>query len=48
MKVDPRGKPNADPAFDGWLTHHLGQLYDPVIQEPIPAELLRLLKERLG
>jgi hypothetical protein len=43
-----RGKPPSDPAFDGWLTHHLSRLYDPVIQEPIPEELLKLLKERLG
>ena len=42
-----RGKPKSDPAFDGWLTHHLSRLYDPVIHEPIPAELLKLLKERL-
>lgn len=41
------GKPNTDPVFDGWLKHHLSQLYDPVINEPIPAELLRLLEERL-
>jgi hypothetical protein len=37
----------AEPVFDQWLTHHLGQLYDPVVQEPIPAELLRLLELRL-
>jgi len=43
-----RGKPNSDPVFDGWLTHHLSRLYDPVIQEPIPEDLLKLLKERLG
>ena len=43
-----RGKPQSDPVFDGWLTHHLSRLYDPVIHEPIPAELLKLLKERLG
>jgi hypothetical protein len=43
-----RGKPQSDPLFDGWLTHHLSQLYDPVIEEPIPAALLKLLQERLG
>jgi hypothetical protein len=42
------GKPKSDPLFDGWLTHHLSRLYDPVIQEPIPADLLKLLEERLG
>jgi hypothetical protein len=43
-----QGKPKSDPMFDGWLTHHLSRLYDPVMEEPIPAELLKLLKERLG
>jgi hypothetical protein len=42
-----RGKPKSDPMFDGWLTHHLSRLYDPVIQEPIPIDLLKLLEERL-
>ncbi len=41
------GKPKSDPVFDGWLKHHLSQLYDPIIHEPIPADLLRLLEERL-
>lgn len=36
-----------DAVFDQWLTHHLGQLYDPVAQEPIPKSLLRLLEEKL-
>jgi hypothetical protein len=43
-----KGKPNSDPLFDGWLTHHLSRLYDPVINEPIPADLLKLLEEKLG
>jgi hypothetical protein len=43
-----RGKPKSDAMFDGWLTHHLSRLYDPVIDEPIPADLLKLLEERLG
>jgi hypothetical protein len=43
-----KGKPKADAIFDGWLNHHLSRLYDPVIHEPIPADLLKLLKERLG
>jgi Anti-sigma factor NepR len=41
-------KPQNDAVFDGWLNHHLSQLYDPVIQEPIPEDLLKLLEERLG
>jgi hypothetical protein len=40
-------KPQNDAVFDGWLTHHLSQLYDPVIREPIPLDLLKLLEERL-
>jgi len=47
LKPCALGKPAGDPAFDGWLTHHLAQLYDPVVHEPIPADLLRLLEERL-
>ena len=42
------GKPKSDPLFDGWLKHHLSRLYDPVIQEPVPSDLLRLLEEKLG
>jgi hypothetical protein len=42
-----QGKPQTDAVFDGWLTHHLSQLYDPVIREPIPMDLLKLLEERL-
>jgi len=33
--------------FDQWLKHHLGRLYDPVAQEPIPESLLRLLEQKL-
>jgi hypothetical protein len=40
-------KPKSDAIFDGWLAHHLSRLYDPVIQEAIPADLLKLLEERL-
>jgi hypothetical protein len=43
-----RGRPKQDTPFDSWLKHHLSRLYDPVIHEPIPTELLRLLEERLG
>ena len=39
------GKPKGNPAFDGWLSHCLGRLYGPVIDEPIPADLLRRLEE---
>jgi hypothetical protein len=42
-----RGRPKGDPVFDGWLNHHLSQLYGPIVDEPIPDKLLRLLEERL-
>jgi hypothetical protein len=38
----------ADLDFDCWLNHHLVQLYDPVVREPLPENLLFLLKERFG
>jgi hypothetical protein len=42
-----RCKPKSDPVFDGWLNHHLSRLYGPVLEEPIPRDLLRLLEEKL-
>lgn len=42
------GTPLNNPAFDRWLTHHLGRLYDPVVQEPLPDSLLRILETKLG
>lgn len=47
VTFDSHGKPKGDLAFDGWLTHHLSQLYGPVVHEPLPLDLLRLLEERL-
>ena len=43
---DQSGSPIPDATFDRWLTHHLQQLYDPVTDEPIPADLLRLLDRK--
>ena len=45
---DERGSelPCSDSAFDQWLTHHLGKLYDPVVNEPLPHELIRLILQR--
>lgn len=34
----------AKAAFDVWLERGLHELYDGVAREPVPAELLRLLK----
>jgi len=47
VDMNVRGKPKADPVFDGWLNHHLSRLYGPVLDEPIPSDLLRLLEEKL-
>lgn len=45
--MNARGKPKSDPVFDGWLNHHLSRLYGPVLDEPVPESLLKLLEERL-
>ena len=37
----------SDATFDRWLTHHLRRLYDPIVNEPIPADLIRALESRL-
>lgn len=34
-----------EPAFDLWLQRGLHKLYDDVAKEPIPEELLRLIRE---
>ncbi len=47
VDIGPRGKPKSDPVFDGWLKHHLTRLYGPVLEEPIPKDLLRRLEEKL-
>jgi hypothetical protein len=40
----PGGSP-AETPFDLWLNRSLHALYDGVTQEPIPAELLKLIAE---
>lgn len=35
-------------AFDIWLQHGLHQMFDPVAQEPIPEDLLRLIEADRG
>lgn len=40
-----------DAGFDRWLSRQLHQMYDPVLGEPLPAELAELLSgfdERSG
>jgi hypothetical protein len=41
------GQGPSNPVFDRWLTHHLGRLYDPVIREPLPEDLMKLLERKL-
>lgn len=47
VSEDTQGDPLADAKFDQWLAHHLKRLYDPVANESIPADLIRLLESRL-
>lgn len=39
----PREPGNA--AFDRWLQRELARLYDQTLSEPVPEELLKLLKD---
>jgi hypothetical protein len=32
-------------AFDRWLKHELGRLYDATLSEPVPEQLRRLLEQ---
>ena len=50
---DEKGKPNEKPvdksrstdaAFDNWLNRGLHQIFDDVMNEPIPPELLKILQ----
>ncbi len=50
---DPKGKAGEKPvdqsratdtAFDNWLNRGLHQIFDDVMNEPIPAELLKILQ----
>ena len=40
----PESRPS-NSAFDVWLQRGLHQLYDDVAREPVPEELLRLIKD---
>jgi hypothetical protein len=33
-----------DPEFDGWLDLRLKSIYDSVLQEPLPEEMMKLLE----
>lgn len=50
---DSKGKPKertlnksqpTDTAFDNWLNRGLHQIFDDVMNEPIPPELLKILQ----
>lgn len=38
----------ADSAFDVWLNRGLHQMFDDVVREPIPEELLKLIEDDRG
>nr|WP_241667177.1 NepR family anti-sigma factor [Roseomonas nepalensis] len=47
VKADANGRGQATPeaAFDIWLQRGLHHMFDDVMQEPIPEELLRLIEQ---
>lgn len=46
--VNGRGQAAPEAAFDIWLQRGLHALFDDVMQEPIPEELLRLIEQDRG
>jgi hypothetical protein len=36
---------SADPAFDRWLEQGLQQIYGAVLTEPVPDELVQLIRD---
>ena len=41
-KAEPAN--GADPEFDSWLDVRLKSIYDLVLQEPLPEEMMKLLE----
>jgi hypothetical protein len=39
---------SADPAFDHWVARQLHKMYDEVLSEEVPEELLRLVEKPDG
>ncbi|HEY8612423.1 MAG TPA: NepR family anti-sigma factor [Roseomonas sp.] len=46
--VNGRGQAAPEAAFDLWLQRGLHQMFDDVMREPIPEELLRLIEQDRG
>ena len=47
-KPDPKPNPKSRPtdsAFDQWLNRGLHQLFDDVMNEPVPPELLKIVQD---
>ena len=44
-KLPPTQSRATDSAFDVWLNRGLHQLFDEIANEPIPEELLRVIRE---
>ncbi len=40
-----KGRQSRDQAFDVWLKRGLHQLFDDVVNEPVPEELLKLIEQ---
>lgn len=41
-----QGADSSDPAFDQWLDVRLKAIYDSVLNEPLPADMMALLRDR--
>jgi hypothetical protein len=46
--VNGRGNAAPEAAFDLWLQRGLHEMFDDVMREPIPEELLRLIEQDRG
>ncbi len=47
VRKPPAGQGTEDVVFDRWLEDRLRNAYSSVLEEPIPDDLLRLLKQTL-
>ena len=44
----PKPKRPAEQAFDTWLDRGLHEIYDEVAREPVPDDLLKLIRDHKG